>query len=93
MGPRMAFRVGRLQQADESMMKEALKKPKQLESKTKKNIETDPIGDKIGKVHVGRQDLSLLQTRKMKGLKRGRDEMDIDEETLVEEDDTVKRLK
>jgi ribosome production factor 2 len=93
MGPRMAFRVGRLQQGDESVMREALKKPKQLEPKTKKNIETDPIGDKIGKVHVGRQDLSMLQTRKMKGLKRGRDEMDIDEETLVEEDSAVKKLR
>ncbi len=51
MGPRMTFRVGRLQQADESVMRAALKKPKQLEPKTKKNIEIDPIGDKIGKVH------------------------------------------
>ena len=90
MGPRMAFRVGRLQQADESVMREALKKPKQLEPKTKKNIEIDPIGDKIGKVHVGRQDLSLLQTRKMKGLKRERDEMDMDEETLIEENGAIK---
>jgi len=92
MGPRMAFRVGRLQQADESVMREALKKPKQLEAKTKKNIETDPIGDKIGKVHVGRQDLSQLQTRKMKGLKRERDVMDMDE-TLVEGKGVVKRLR
>jgi ribosome production factor 2 len=80
-GPRIDFRVGRAQQADESVMREALKKPKQLEPKTKKNIETDMMGDKIGKVQVGRQDLSGLQTRKMKGLKRGRDEMmDVDEE-------------
>lgn len=31
------------------------------------------MGDKIGRIHLGRQDLSELQTRKMKGLKRGRD--------------------
>ena len=37
------------------------------------------MGDKIGRVHLGRQDLSDLQTRKMKGLKRGRD-TDIEEE-------------
>ncbi|KIW07729.1 uncharacterized protein PV09_01659 [Verruconis gallopava] len=80
-GPRIDLRVGRMQHADESMMKEALKKPKQLEPKTKKNIETDMMGDKIGKVHVGKQDLSGLQTRKMKGLKRAREEMmDVDED-------------
>lgn len=31
MGPRMDFRVRRVQEADEGMMKEALRKPKQLE--------------------------------------------------------------
>ena len=28
------------------------------------------MGDKIGRVHVDRQDLSTLQTRKFKGLKK-----------------------
>jgi ribosome production factor 2 len=78
-GPRIDFKVGRVQHADESVMKEALKKPKQLEPKTKKNIDMDMMGDKVGKIHVGKQDLSTLQTRKMKGLKRSRDEtMDVD---------------
>lgn len=85
MGPRMDFRVGRIQEADDSVMREALKKPKQLTPKTKKNIEIDPMGDKIGKVHVGKQDLSQLQTRKMKGLKRGRDEIGLEDERLLEE--------
>ena len=31
------------------------------------------MGDKIGRIHLGKQDLSEMQTRKMKGLKRGRD--------------------
>jgi len=88
MGPRMDFRVGRVKEADEAMMKEALKRPKQLEPRTKKNIETDPMGDKMGRIHVGRQDLSQLQTRKMKGLKRGRDDAD-EEMTLVDDDDEV----
>ena len=48
------------------------------------------MGDKIGRIHLGRQDLSALQTRKMKGLKRGRD---VDEqqnaETDVVNDDVV----
>ncbi|KAI1417017.1 Brix-domain-containing protein [Hypoxylon sp. FL1857] len=77
MGPRMDFRVGRMQEPEEAVLKEAMKQPKVGEEKTKKNVTTDTLGDKIGRIHLGRQDLSELQTRKMKGLKRSRD---LDEE-------------
>ncbi|ANB13394.1 Rpf2p [Sugiyamaella lignohabitans] len=73
-GPRFDFRIGRVQTADPEMEKEALKKPKQLEAKTKKNIETDILGDKVGRIHVGKQELGKLQTRKMKGLKKKYDQ-------------------
>ncbi|KAI1176039.1 ribosome biogenesis protein RPF2 [Nemania sp. FL0916] len=91
MGPRIDFRVGRSQQPEEAAWKEAMKKPKGGEEKTKKNISTDIIGDKVGRIHVGKQDLSGLQTRKMKGLKRNRD-LDGDIE-MVDNDDTQKRQK
>ncbi|KAI6246945.1 Ribosome production factor 2 [Erysiphe necator] len=80
MGPRMDFRIGRFQQANESVLKEALKKPRTTEERPKKNISTDIIGDKIGRIHLGRQDIKVLQTRKMKGLKRTRD-INIDSDT------------
>ncbi|KAI9846524.1 MAG: rRNA-binding ribosome biosynthesis protein rpf2 [Sclerophora amabilis] len=91
MGPRLDFRVGRIKEADESMMKEALKTAKGLEPRVKKNVETDIMGDKMGRIHVGKQDLQLLQTRKMKGLKRTRDLHDDAEDnlTLVDEDGGV----
>ncbi|MDI1491392.1 MAG: rRNA-binding ribosome biosynthesis protein rpf2 [Ramalina farinacea] len=73
-GPRIDFRVGRSRTADGGVMKEALKRAKKNEAKPKKNVETDLMGDKMGRIHLGRQDLNELQTRKMKGLKRGRDE-------------------
>ncbi|KAI1342448.1 Brix-domain-containing protein [Xylariaceae sp. FL0016] len=76
MGPRMDFRIGRCQQPDEAVLKEALKQAKAGVEKTKKNVTTDIMGDKIGRIHLGRQDLSELQTRKMKGLKRSRDDDD-----------------
>ena len=38
------------------------------------------MGDKIGRIHLGRQDLSDLQTRKMKGLKRERTAQEEEEE-------------
>ncbi|KAF2200409.1 Brix-domain-containing protein [Delitschia confertaspora ATCC 74209] len=85
MGPRIDFRMGREKFPEEDMWKAALKKPKGSEPRTKKNIETDLMGDKIGKIHMGRQDFKDLQTRKMKGLKRGRNEDDNeDDETMVD---------
>jgi ribosome production factor 2 len=54
------------------MLKEAMKKSKVGEEKTKKNISVSAMGDKMGRIHLGKQDLKELQTRKMKGLKRGR---------------------
>ncbi|KAF2773239.1 Brix-domain-containing protein [Teratosphaeria nubilosa] len=86
MGPRIDFRVGRVKEADADMWKEAMRKPKGQEAKTKKNIDTDLIGDKVGRIHLGRQDLGQLQTRKMKGLKRSRDVAD-DEDAFAGADD------
>ncbi|KAJ9652910.1 rRNA-binding ribosome biosynthesis protein rpf2 [Neophaeococcomyces mojaviensis] len=76
-GPSFDFRIGRHKFADESVMKEAMKHGRRPnEARTKKNIETDTMGDKLGRIHLGRQNLDELQTRKMKGLKRGRDEVE-----------------
>ncbi|KAF1949482.1 Brix-domain-containing protein [Byssothecium circinans] len=72
MGPRIDASLGREQFADPDVMKAALKKPKGVEPKTKKNIDMDIMGDKVGKVHMPKQDFKTMQTRKMKGLKRGR---------------------
>ena len=87
MGPRMDFRVGRVKEADESMMKEALRKAKTSAERPKKNISTDVVGDKVGRIHLGKQDLKELQTRKMKGLKRSRDVQDSEDEDM--EDDVT----
>ena len=93
-GPAFDFRVSRFRSADESVMKEAMKHGRRPnEARTKKNIETDLIGDKIGRVHLGKQDLSQLQTRKMKGLKRSHADLE-DAATATngdadEEDDLV----
>jgi hypothetical protein len=66
-------------------MKEAMKQGKRPneDMKTKKNITLDSMGDKIGRVHLGKQDLGGLQTRKMKGLKR-RAGIDSDDEEDME---------
>nr|XP_019049782.1 ribosome production factor 2 [Kwoniella bestiolae CBS 10118]OCF28712.1 ribosome production factor 2 [Kwoniella bestiolae CBS 10118] len=76
MGPSIDFSLRRVQDADEEMLKMSMKRPKLAKSdvesglgKKKKNIETDSMGDKVGKLHLDRQDLSKMQGRKMKGLK------------------------
>ncbi|KAH8433703.1 rRNA-binding ribosome biosynthesis protein rpf2 [Aspergillus melleus] len=102
-GPKFDFKVGRVQEAPRDAMKEAMKQGKRPneEIKLKKNIGLDSIGDKIGRVHLAKQDLGGLQTRKMKGLKRragmesdeeqGDDDMmDVDE---ISEDEGHKRAK
>ncbi|CEI64940.1 hypothetical protein FVEN_g3436 [Fusarium venenatum] len=92
-GPRMDFRIGRVREPDESMLKEALKTPRGLEERTKKNITTDSMGDKIGRVHLGKQDLSELQLRKMKGLKRSRKDAEGVADVVGEKEEETKRIK
>ncbi|WVQ83080.1 hypothetical protein IAT38_005218 [Cryptococcus sp. DSM 104549] len=80
MGPSIDFAVRRVQDADPDMMKMALKRPKLAKSdqtsglgKKRKNIETDEMGDKVGRIHLAKQDLGKMQGRKMKGLKEPRE--------------------
>jgi ribosome production factor 2 len=95
MGPRMDFRVGRYKEPEETVLKEALKKAKTNQERPKKNVETDIVGDKMGRVHLGKQDLAELQTRKMKGLKRSRDvpgsEDEDDMSDIVSDEELVKK--
>ena len=66
-----------------------------MQAKQEKNVETDTVGDKIGRIHLGRQDLNELQTRKMKGLKRERatdaegDGAEEDEDVISEDEENV----
>ncbi|KAJ6120181.1 Ribosome production factor [Penicillium sp. IBT 18751x] len=71
-GPKFDFKIGRMRPASPEAMKEAMKQGKRpnVEIKMKKNITMDNMGDKLGRVHLGKQDLKGMQTRKMKGLKR-----------------------
>lgn len=69
-GPSLDLVLGRVKEASPDVMKMALKRPAELKPKKIKNISHNPLGDKLGRVHVGKQDLTKLQTRKMKGLKR-----------------------
>ena len=66
----------------------------------RKNVSRDPFGAKKGRIHMTKQDLDKLQTRKMKGLKKrrlekegegdgegGDDDMEVEEYMDVSEQD------
>jgi len=75
MGPRMDLSLRRTQMPDPEMWKEAVKRPK-MDKKTitsgqgkkRKNIETDEMGDLVGRVHVGKQDLNSMKGKRMRTL-------------------------
>lgn len=70
LGPRIDLTLRRSKLPTEDLMKEALKKPKELKVTKKKNISTDNLGTTHGRIHVGKQEIQKIQTRKMKGLKK-----------------------
>ncbi|EST09912.1 Brix domain protein [Kalmanozyma brasiliensis GHG001] len=91
-GPAFDFQLRRRRPASIDMLNQALRRPKTQAEKNrqgkegaKKNIETDDMGDTVGRIHVGKQDLSGLQTRKMKGLKKHLDPNGSDDEEDEEE--------
>ncbi|XP_057305757.1 ribosome production factor 2 homolog [Hydractinia symbiolongicarpus] len=71
-GPSFNFALRRTRLATESLYKQSLRQPKALKPRKVKNVEHDVFGTKTGRIHMQKQDLETLQTRKMKGLKRGK---------------------
>jgi len=69
-GPRLDFTLRRSKLSSEDLMKHACRKPKVLKVIKKKNISKDGLGTIHGRIHVGKQEIASLQTRKMKGLKK-----------------------
>ncbi|PWZ02732.1 Brix-domain-containing protein [Testicularia cyperi] len=95
-GPSFDFQLRRRRPASIDMLNHALKRPKTAAEKNrqgkdgnKKNVEMDDMGDTVGRIHVGKQDLSSLQTRKMKGLKKRLDPDAQDSDDDENDDDDV----
>ncbi|XP_036405935.1 ribosome production factor 2 homolog [Megalops cyprinoides] len=87
MGPSFDFVMRRTHLASDDLYKTAHRQPKALKPKKKKNISHDAFGTKFGRLHMQKQDLEKLQTRKMKGLRKRRGD------TEGEEDTTTKMVK
>ncbi|XP_045769813.1 ribosome production factor 2 homolog [Maniola jurtina] len=69
-GPSIDFKLRRTKLASDDLCREACRIPKEVKPITKKNLSTDAFGTKLGRVHMSKQDINRLQTRKMKGLKK-----------------------
>ncbi|CAI9570391.1 unnamed protein product [Staurois parvus] len=69
MGPSFDFVMRRTHLADD-LYKLTMKRPKALQGKKKKNISHDTFDTKYGRIHMQKQDLGKLQTRKVKALKK-----------------------
>ncbi|XP_038934099.1 ribosome production factor 2 homolog [Rattus norvegicus] len=70
MGPSLELVVRRTHLASDKLYKLSMKVPKALKPKKRKNISQDTFGTTFGRIHMQKQDLSKLQTRKVKGLKK-----------------------
>eukprot|EP00055_Hartaetosiga_balthica_P013451 m.69026 g.69026 ORF g.69026 m.69026 type:complete len:321 (-) comp8262_c0_seq2:2380-3342(-) len=76
-GPAIDFKTGRNAFAADDMMKEALRRPKQLKKKKVKNVEYNEMGDKTGRIHMQKQEILSMQLRKVKALKPSKEEKSI----------------
>lgn len=45
-----------------------------LKQRKVKNESINAMGDKVGRIHVGRQDLDAMKVRRVKALRKGKDE-------------------
>lgn len=73
MGPSMDLEIRRTRQPPVDLEQEAMKQPK-LTKKKEKNVGTDVLEGKVGRIYMPKQDVASMALRKMKGLKRERRE-------------------
>ncbi len=91
-GPEMVLSVRRTRLASPDLRKDALRQPPQLKQHKEKNKDTvrrsassepasltalqDAFGQRLGKVHMQRQDLNTMATRRFKAFKKGKRDRD-----------------
>lgn len=69
MGPSFDLKLRRSTSAAPEIRKESLRVPPQLRPTKRKNVSTNVFGEKIGRIHMPRQELDGMMSKKIKGLK------------------------
>jgi ribosome production factor 2 len=72
MGPALDLRIVQCRWASDDLRREALKLPKELKPKKSKNVTTNVMKEKVGRVFVPKQDISKLVPANIKALRRKR---------------------
>lgn len=73
-GPSLDMDLRRTRIGSDDLFKRAMRQPKAAKAKKVKNISKDQFENKLGRVHLGVQDLSKLHLRKRKALKKTTEE-------------------
>ncbi|GIL86717.1 hypothetical protein Vretimale_19811 [Volvox reticuliferus] len=73
MGPRIIFSVRRYRLPPSDLQQEAMKQPK-LGKKKEKNVASDSLAGKVGRIYMPKQNMDTLGLSKYKGTKRQRRE-------------------
>ncbi|XP_050406508.1 ribosome production factor 2 homolog [Patella vulgata] len=93
-GPSLDWVVKRSMFGSDDLYKRANKKPSEAKkSKTQKNKSRTNLGDKMGRIHMQKQNLDTLQTRKMKGLKRKKGGDEVEGEAGEASESTNEKLR
>ncbi|CAM9610622.1 unnamed protein product [Ectocarpus sp. 6 AP-2014] len=69
MGPSLDLQIRRTSFAAKDLWKASVKKPRVAETRKTKNVSANQFGDKLGRIHLGRQDLSSMKVRRVKALR------------------------
>lgn len=69
-GPSIDFQLRRTKLASDDLFKASCKKPKELKVKKVKNVSTDVFGTKEARIHIPKQNIQKVQTKRMKGLRK-----------------------
>ncbi|KAF4522142.1 hypothetical protein B566_EDAN012604 [Ephemera danica] len=70
MGPSLDLVLRRSRLASADLMKTACRVPQEVRSKPKKNIATNTLGTTHGRIHLGKQKVGTIQTRKVRALRK-----------------------
>ncbi|KAJ1969814.1 rRNA-binding ribosome biosynthesis protein rpf2 [Dimargaris xerosporica] len=73
-GPALDLRIRRTKFADEKLWKKATRVPKDLQPRKVQNISRDGLGNKLGRIHLGKQNVEQIPLRQMKAVKKLRAE-------------------
>lgn len=86
MGPRMDLVLRRSHLASDDLFDSACKQVKNVDKPKKvKNINKDPFGSKLGRVHIPAQKIGTIQTKKMRGLKETQEEKKLKKALVIKE--------